>query len=675
MLSGRWGVGEILRSAPAFGERDVIAQRHMSPSIFSLCGNWGDMRASRLVLPFSTMLASCAPVSEPFRATPPPSSASMAPVEAPPSACATGRALVEASFAAEREGRLVRAFRKLTWARATCPGLAASTADAASRVAAAMGPPWRDDAVGIERAKDDGEAYHGAARAFQAGKMVEAARGALAAALAGETYRTEGLLVAARSAEFAHDDARSRRMFARAYDAECASERDLDSPSQCALRPRMPRADLFAYAALVPGFRPWGPGCVTVNTVAGGEALSPDGSVALFATYPRLGVNLRLIPSRVLLGGRGLNASDFLCVGDGARTALWFGTNGRVEVGAPGGRLRTIDVPTEIRPNGTGFVAGDGAIFLPHFPEATWGGDWYRAGAEDTRLRRIPLPTQSVPPVLVPDGSLLGYQGKPDDRMPLARFDGKTGKRVEVIGDAGRGQHYTLMPDGKRVAYLLGDDTIAVVDPSAKTIVTSKRAAFVRPIGFSGPSRVLFAAGGSDQAVEQDLVTGVTIPRDVIARFGTLSCDAARQAVTHWRDFGGATAQGSASSAGPLPWSTAHAAALESLLYRELGLGAHVLQLDEHTETFVICTGSQVGLGRIVNGAVARLRITFTFGAMGGMAIDDDGYYEFFGDVPPGFRAASACGDEWPIEMCSDRFEAPGLLRKFARGDLSYREP
>ena len=57
------------------------------------------------------------------------------------------------------------------------------------------------------------------------------------------------------------------------------------------------------------------------------------------------------------------------------------------------------------------------------------------------------------------------------------------------------------------------------------------------------------------------------------------------------------------------------------------------------------------------------------------MAIDERGYYDFFGDVPAWFRAAASCGDELPIEVCSDRLEEPGFLSKLLRGDLSYRGP
>ena len=631
---------------------------------------------SVLALLISTTVSACSQAIEPPHAKPPPPVPSTAPLALAASNCETGRSLVDGALAAEREGRLGRAFRKLEWARATgCPELAASSTEAASRLAATLVPPWGDDTSGIERAKDNSEAYGAAARAFQAGKTVEAARGALASALAGENLRTEGLLIAARAAEAAGEDPRAKRMFARAYHAACSSGIHADAASQCGLRPRMPRSDLFAYAAAIPGFRPWKPSCVLVTNVAGGEALSPDGGVAVFATHPHPGVEFRLIPSRVLLGARGLNTSDFVCVGDAARTVMWFGTNGRLEVGAPGARPRTIDVPKDLRSDATGLVAADGTIFIPHFPDVSWGGDWYRAAPGDTRLRRIPLPTQEVPPVLLSDGSLLGYEGKANDPMPLARFDGATGKRLGPIALASRGIGYASMPDGKRVAYLRGDDEVAIVDPFAKTVVTSKRVPFTGPIGFSGPSLAIFPTTNRAQSFQQDLVIGARIPRDVIERFGPLSSEAARLAVKRWAAPEGPATPPSTTSDGQAARDLGRDEAVQSLLLRELGVGGDVASYDGRADLFVIGSRDEVGLARMVGGKIARLRITFAFGMPGGMAIDEEGYYEFFGDISAGFRAAAACGDEWPIEMCSDRFEAPGLLQKFLRGDLSYRAP
>lgn len=367
-------------------------------------------------------------------------------------------------------------------------------------------------------------------------------------------------------------------MFARAYHAACSSGLSADAASQCGLRPRMPRSDLFAYAAAIPGFRPWKPSCVLISNVAGGEALSPDGGVALFATYPHPGVELRLIPSRVL-------------------------------------------------------------------------------------------------PALLSDGSLLGYEGKANDPMPLARFDGATGKRLGPIALASRGIGYATMPDGKRVAYLRGDDEVAIVDPFAKTVVTSKRVPFTGPIGFSGPSLAIFPTTNRAQSVEQDLVTGARIPKDVIERFGPLSSEAARLAVKRWAAPEAPATPPSTTSDGQAARDLGRGDALQSLLFQELGIAGDVGSFDGRADLFVIGSRDEVGLGQIVRGKIARLRITFAFGMPGGMAIDEEGYYEFFGNVSAGFRASAACGDEWPIEMCSDRFEAPGLLQKFLRGDLSYRAP
>ena len=70
-----------------------------------------------------------------------------------------------------------------------------------------------------------------------------------------------------------------------------------------------------------------------------------------------------------------------------------------------------------------------------------------------------------------------------------------------------------------------------------------------------------------------------------------------------------------------------------------------------------------------------KVVLTFPFGATGGMAVDEAGYFELFGEVPAWFRASATCGGQHPLEMCGDRYEREGLVRKFVRGDLSYREP
>lgn len=83
----------------------------------------------------------------------------------------------------------------------------------------------------------------------------------------------------------------------------------------------------------------------------------------------------------------------------------------------------------------------------------------------------------------------------------------------------------------------------------------------------------------------------------------------------------------------------------------------------------------ELRLVRAVDQKLRTLRLSFARGASGGMALDDEGYYEFFGDVPPAFRAAAACGHDHPVEVCADRWEAPGMTAKFVLGDLSYHEP
>jgi hypothetical protein len=70
-------------------------------------------------------------------------------------------------------------------------------------------------------------------------------------------------------------------------------------------------------------------------------------------------------------------------------------------------------------------------------------------------------------------------------------------------------------------------------------------------------------------------------------------------------------------------------------------------------------------------GSLEKARVVL--GTEGGFVTDDKGYYEFFGPVTDAFRASATCGPDLPIELCSDRFEAPGLLEKFLHGDFTYR--
>jgi hypothetical protein len=74
------------------------------------------------------------------------------------------------------------------------------------------------------------------------------------------------------------------------------------------------------------------------------------------------------------------------------------------------------------------------------------------------------------------------------------------------------------------------------------------------------------------------------------------------------------------------------------------------------------------------NGANSTMTLRFVRGMAAGMALDDQGYYEMFGDPPRAFRDVASCG-ELPIEVCADRFEVKGLVARFVAGDLSYREP
>jgi hypothetical protein len=70
----------------------------------------------------------------------------------------------------------------------------------------------------------------------------------------------------------------------------------------------------------------------------------------------------------------------------------------------------------------------------------------------------------------------------------------------------------------------------------------------------------------------------------------------------------------------------------------------------------------------------AKLTLSFTVEGEGGMAIDDAGYFTFFGTTTPAFRAAASCGHARSIELCADSHEIPTLIASFVRGDLSYRE-
>ena len=593
---------------------------------------------------------------------------------------------------------------------------------------------------------------------FCFGALDAAEKGAISVALTKGHFAREARVLLARIAEARHDDVRARRWFARVL-------RDADIAGEPAVRVVAPSSDFFAWSASHAGFRAWGPSCMARATEASRPvALTADARVAIFGTST--GATLRGVPSRVLLDERALTASEFVCFNDAARATVTYGGALTIQLAPLAGPTQSLGVADPLSVDAFGFVGADGTAFLPRYLDNDKTAEWYRAKPGDKSARKIPfaVPRGAVVPLLLRDGTFLGFEGKADETMMLARFDSATGKRIEAVAKVRTGGSYVQTYDGTRLVYTTGDD-LFVVDLAAKSGEMLPRDSFGRLVGLVGATTVV--EQDQKEAVAEDLTTGERTWAGVIDHFerfdrsgrrllallpeDILAVDLASGAVTRYaiptqvsgpdsslrrshaalsddgsilvsgigdqttlydvRDpaapkaittFAGRLVEASfapgSSVARLFMGAPGGKRAYDAALRKEVPLGdgaieerplqidriaglarldpnTKVCAFDEATGTIALCARDYLALAHPANGRLEAVRLTFAFGRAGGMAIDERGYYDFFGDVPAWFRAAASCGDELPIEVCSDRLEEPGFLSKLLRGDLSYRGP
>jgi hypothetical protein len=677
---------------------------------------------------------------------------------AAPSSCDVAAAAIRAATIAEGEGRLLRAERGLASAGAICPALRADAEAARARVVAALDDA-RGDSAGIEASVNEVDDYAAAARAFLDMRLDEAEKRGLAVALAKGRLAVEAQILAARLAEHRHDPARARRWFARALRGAAA-----------AAKPEAPRPDGFAWTASIAGFHPWPPSCMSRSVGdAHPVALTPDATVALFGAPD--GVVLRAVPSRVLVADIALPDGAFVCFSDAARASVAYEGGLEVRLARSAGAAQTIKLPDPLGVEPFGFVGTDGAAFLPRYLDNDRTAEWYRAAPGDRIAHKIALPVGrgAIVPLLARGNSLLAFEGKADETMLLARFDPRTGKKIEPIARVSTGGTYAESSDGSRLVYTTGED-LFVVDFAAKSGKKLAREPFGRLVGLVGSAQVV--EEDRTQAIAQDLTTGARSWTGVIDRFekfdrsgrrllallpeDILALDLASGSVVRYAipapvsephasnrrthaalsddgaflisgigdtttifdvhdparptvitTFAGRLLEASFAPAssvvrllvdGPTGRRAYDAAQRKEASFAEgiiapppipreriaalgtLDPGASICAFDEATGTIAVCPRDNlappaIAIARPINGRFESVRLTFAYGRAGGIAIDEQGYYDLFGDVPASFRASATCGRERPIDVCADRFETPGLAQKLLRGNLSYRAP
>lgn len=706
----------------------------------------------RTLIALSTLIVACGAEGPPPLPVAPTAARSSTTV---PGSCDVARAHLGAASAALAEGRLQRALARLARIADTCSETRDEAASLRARITSTLQTPG-DDAAGAAPARDQTDAYLRAARAYVDGRLDDAEKGALAAALAKGELTSEAAILAARLAQAKGDQPRARRWFARAHHA-------LRDGAE--LRPRAPQADLFAWAAAHEGFRSAGRSCVEVaQREPPGSALSPDGRVAAFTTPT--GVAWRVVPSRVLLHRVSLGPSRVVCFDDAARSVAVDSGDRSMLLGPLEGPWRKTEAPYPSHLLSNGVVGRDGSVLFPSFDARAERDHWYRAAPGDRRARRIPFPTPWMRPLLLADGSMVGLEGKLDGPMTMARFDASSGKRRESITKTDIDGDLVETSDGSRIVVARGEHLI-VVEPATGRASRFARSPHAVVVGVAG-SRVFSVNDAPPSAQAQDLGSGALAWAGIVDRFTTsarggsrvvvalpedvLAVDLARGTLTRYPLLAGAPDPQRPLDLAPPALSDdgawlvygdarrtsvydvrdparpvevkrygrgAHDAAFvpgagvvhirmqaraASVAYdvsrgaelpfdgkvideREARIRAQIESLgrlpargepcgfDEASDTVAVCSRDAIGVVRRVEGRLEAVHLTFPFGRQGAMVIDDQGFFDFVGDVPDAFRAAAACGDELPIEVCADRLEAPGMLARFLRGDLGYREP
>ena len=537
---------------------------------------------------------------------------------------------------------------------------------------------------------DVDSAYFRAAWALVDGHASEAAAPALAVAASGSALAPEAFVVAARAAEATGDRARARRMYARAYLAAFP-----DASSRPA---RLPESSLFAVAATHPGVvdRSGGDACFfTMSYREEKQALVSDG--AFVAKYHGNTLVLRAVPSRVLVDRIDFEAtgSGHVCFGPQARQRLFWGSNPVVVLfGLAGSKFEPLGIPRELAADKV--IPGREEVFLkigwplPAAKASIFVGSWHvddggnpsrntmwfalKPGTKSLVRAGVPRGISCLAPG--PSGEFFGVDASLMSRRgmaPLLRLDGVTGKLLgTVTPHAEVGQYCYTTRDGKRIVSVSYGPPCSV-DIATGAVTTYDRAPLYKPEGTG-----VALDGSRPRYVVRDIATGAELPATAIA-----SCSGGAQPPAQAAEKAGPSAPLSTPRAGRyLVCDEAGQRHQLDLITGQLTYGAGGASGSEdepgNTRGRAIEAEWQDGasrLGRALpGGGRATLTIRFARGVAAAMALDEAGYYEFFGDPPAAFRDAASCG-ELPIDVCADRFEVKGLVARFVAGDMSYREP
>ncbi len=573
------------------------------------------------------LLLGCAPLSPPSASAPPAS----APPPAPPTPCARAGALRAGAEAALAEGHLLRALGRAKAAAALCPGEAVAV-DMVVKCEAAL----RDGELpaGASASTAEEADYRRAARLFLDGKRDEAAAEALRVAAAGGKLAVPALVLAGRTAALAGQAARASRMFAR------AAARLATSGQAPAVEP--PRDDDVTLAATYPDYQSLSGSCVSTRDPST-PALTPDGR---FLAVARDGtVRITTVHGRVLVDWIEIDPRDFraVCLGAAGRVRLLLPYPDRPvgpRVDVTGGEPRPLRFPgprNQSAEERALVVRSDGAVLFP----ATYGEgevqlDWLWAGPGDRALRQLfpaALAHGQVAGV-TPDGDVVGVVAEAPPhayQFDLVRLDPMSAKVRLRAGPLPDYAPAAVTRDGRRVI-VLDTKLFTTVDLASGAMKSVKRTEDGLPRGLLGGAHVLLLDRHEPHGLRTlDVDTGALEPAGAVLPAGALTVDVAGTRAVVRRDDGGVVLD--------LPTEGAP------------GLSSRTRE-------------GEIQLTREVGGELRTLRLVFARGASGGMAVDEEGFFELFGDAPPAFHAAARCGADLPLEVCAEAREAPGMTAR-----------
>lgn len=688
------------------------------------------LRCSVLLL--GTLLCACsAPPPTPARAISNGRPSAIATEAAP---CALATTLVEGARRSVDDGRLLRAQIQLERARELCSqategasslalGLQRDLGEDDGRAHSSSNALFGDDAVDTSTGEVE-STYRAAARAFRAGKLEETARLAMSAAILGRRgagareLTVEAFILAARAAEATGDPVKARRMFARAAWVQYGRQ------GEQAPRATLPVGDLFTLAATFPGLTP--PQAACGGGASDADSLTPDGQIAIFTRSDH--IDLRLIPSRVLFDRVslppptvGVRSPRRVCFSADAAFVLEH-EPGAARAGRLGESLRAISVPEkdfEYWDDHDAAVRSDGAAYLPNFRTSDDEMTWFQLKRGETSLRRATVAGGRSWEFLLGETGFLGSERtRSEVGFQAVVYDAATGKRRSSFPWANPSHEVIAARDGTWAAGPVNYDKIQRIDVEGARVQVFERPASSSILGIMGRSRVLLKDAPARQLFAMDTsiaeLDGVVItePRAQLANQrrsvghgrvalrvadGISILDLRTGRATHEklspRDADERILRGSPiRSAQPCRKGPAECSSKldlfvsQGVLYRghprstltpeRLGEvdattdSANILE-DPLTPGVLIFSEFPIVLATSRAGVLEKARVVL--GTEGGFVTDDEGYYEFFGPVTEAFRASATCGPDLPIELCSDRFEAPGLLERFLHDDFTYR--